>query len=92
MGDVVVFSSTGLDSDDSRRISRPPARMLSTEMQQVLKEISQIRDKVERIEQLIEERFIGIEDPLPDEIKAIEEYTKNETLEYTPLEETLKER
>jgi hypothetical protein len=66
--------------------------MSSAEMQQVLKEISQIRDKVERIEQLIEERFIGIEDPLPDEIKAIEEYTKNETLEYTPLEETLKER
>jgi len=39
-----------------------------------LEEIRALRATVERIEALLEERLIGIEEPLPDEIKAIEEY------------------
>jgi len=41
---------------------------------QLLEEIRALRATVERIEALLEERLIGIEEPLPDEIKAIEEY------------------
>ncbi len=39
-----------------------------------MEEIRALRATVERIEALLEERLIGIEEPLPDEIKAIEEY------------------
>ena len=59
-------------------------------MKEVLKEISLIRDKVERIEELIEERVVGSEEPLKDEVKAIEDYEKakeNATLELIRLEE-----
>ena len=59
-------------------------------MKEVLKEISLIRDKVERIEELIEERVVGSEEPLKDEVKAIKDYEKakeNATLELIRLEE-----
>ena len=62
--------------------------MTSTEMKEVLREISLIRDKMERIEELIEERVIGSEKPLKDEVKAIKEYEKekeDETLELERL-------
>ena len=39
-----------------------------------MEEIRALRATVERIEALLEERLIGIEEPLPDEIEAIEEY------------------
>lgn len=41
---------------------------------QLLEEIRALRATVERIEALLEERLIGIEEALPDEIEAIEEY------------------
>ena len=40
----------------------------------VLKEIRSIRELLEHIEAILEERLIGIEEPLPDEVEAIEEY------------------
>jgi hypothetical protein len=67
--------------------------MTSAEMKQVLREISLIRDKVERIEELIEERVIGSEKPMKDEVKAIKNYEdakKNGRLELEPLEDTRK--
>jgi len=67
--------------------------MTSAEMKEVLREISLIRDKVERIEELIEERVIGSENPLKDEVKAIKEYEKakkDETLELERLEDATK--
>jgi hypothetical protein len=67
--------------------------MTSAEMKEVLREISLIRDKVERIEELIEERVIGSEKPLKDEAKAIRDYEKAKkkaTLELERLEDTSK--
>lgn len=67
--------------------------MSSAEMKEVLREISLIRDKVERIEELIEDRVIGSDEPLKDEVKAIKDYEKakeNETLELVRLEEISK--
>ncbi|MEB3759600.1 MAG: hypothetical protein GSR81_01980 [Desulfurococcales archaeon] len=37
-------------------------------------ELRELRSILERIEALLEERLIGIEEPLPDEAKAIREY------------------
>jgi phage regulator Rha-like protein len=67
--------------------------MTSAEMKEVLREISLIRDKMERIEELIEERLIGSEKPLKDEVKAIREYEKAKgdgTLELERLEDSYK--
>jgi len=33
-----------------------------------------LRERVERLETLLEERLIGVEEPEPDEIEAIREY------------------
>jgi Na+-transporting methylmalonyl-CoA/oxaloacetate decarboxylase gamma subunit len=56
-----------------------------------LKEIKTIltilAKKVEGMNKLIEERLIGCEEPLPDEIKATKEYEaakKNKTVELIP--------
>jgi len=38
------------------------------------KELRELRTILERIETLLEERLIGIEEPLPDEAEAIREY------------------
>jgi hypothetical protein len=37
-------------------------------------EIRELRAILERIEALLEERLIGIDEPLPDEVEAIREY------------------
>jgi len=33
-----------------------------------------LRERVERLEALLEEKLIGVEEPEPDEVEAIEEY------------------
>jgi len=38
------------------------------------KELRELRAILEHIEALLEERLIGVEEPLPDEIDAIREY------------------
>jgi len=40
----------------------------------LLEEIRALREVLERIEALLEERLIGVEEPLPDEAEVIEEY------------------
>ncbi len=37
-------------------------------------EIRELKAILERIEALLEERLIGIDEPLPDEVEAIEKY------------------
>ena len=43
----------------------------------ILEEIRSLKEMLERIEALLEERLIGIEEPLPDEIEAIETYEED---------------
>jgi len=45
-------------------------------LKEVLKEVKLVREKVERLEELVEERLIGLEEPSEDEVKAIKEYLK----------------
>lgn len=47
-------------------------------------------ERMERIEELIENRLIGVDEPLPDEIEAIKEYVKakeSKGLQLVSLEE-----
>ena len=37
-------------------------------------EIRELKAILERIEALLEERLIGVDEPLPDEVEAIKEY------------------
>ena len=48
-------------------------------------ELRELRTILERIEALLEERLIGIEEPLPDEIKAIKEYENDKKKGKTKL-------
>ena len=59
------------------------------------KEVRLVREKVERLEELVEERLIGLEEPLGDEVKAIEEYVKAKekgSVELIPVEDVEKEK
>ena len=58
------------------------------------RELHELKSILERIEALLEERLIGIDDPLPDETEAIREYEndkKNRQIELFSLEEVLRE-
>ncbi|MCE4608782.1 MAG: hypothetical protein F7B11_01685 [Caldisphaeraceae archaeon] len=58
------------------------------------RELRELKSILERIEALLEERLIGIEEPLPDEAEAIREY-ENEKMkgkvELVDLEDVLRE-
>jgi len=59
----------------------------------ILEEIRSLKEMLERIEALLEERLIGIEEPLPDEVKAVEEYEeekKSGRIELVKLEDILR--
>ena len=59
----------------------------------ILEEIRAIREVLERIEALLEERLIGIEEPLPDEVEAIKEYEadkKSDRVKLVKLEDVLR--
>lgn len=43
----------------------------------LLDEIRELRAILEHIEALLEERLLGIDEPLPDEVEAIKEYETN---------------
>ena len=63
--------------------------MSSSTLKEVLKEVKLVREKVERLEELIEERLIGLEEPLKDEVEAIKEYKeakKKGNLKLIPIE------
>jgi len=62
----------------------------SSELEEVVKEIRALREKVERVEEIVEERLIGLEEPMEDEVKAIEsrlEAKKRGDLQLIPLED-----
>jgi len=64
-------------------------------LKEVLKEVRIVREKVERLEELVEERLIGLEEPLGDEVKAIKEYVKAKekgSVELIPVEDAEKEK
>jgi len=64
-------------------------------LKEVLKEVRLVREKVERLEELVEERLIGLEDPLEDEVEAIKEYVKAKekgSVELIPVEDVGKEK
>jgi len=50
--------------------------MSSNVLKEVLEEVKVVREKLERLEGLVEERLVGLEEPLKDEVKAIEEYNE----------------
>ncbi|BEP17749.1 hypothetical protein PYJP_11010 [Pyrofollis japonicus] len=60
----------------------------------ILEEIRSLKTILERIEALLEERLIGLEEPLPDEVKAIKEYENEKRsgkVELLRLEDIIKE-
>ena len=62
--------------------------MSNIDLKEVLKEVKLVRRKIERLENLVEERLVGSEPPLEDEVKAIAEYEaakKKKTIELVPL-------
>ena len=49
-----------------------------------------LRERIERLEALLENRLIGVEEPEPDEVEAIKEYTdakKEGKVSFIKLEE-----
>jgi hypothetical protein len=69
--------------------------MSSGALKEVLKEVRLVREKVERLEELVEERLIGLDEPLEDEVKAIKEYMRAKekgSLELVQVEGVRKER
>jgi hypothetical protein len=41
---------------------------------EILEQLRRLNDSVGRLEDLIEERLVGVEEPLPDEVEAIKRY------------------
>ncbi len=50
---------------------------INKERQQVYEEIRELKVILKRIEALLEERLLGIDEPLPDEVEAIKEYERD---------------
>ncbi len=64
--------------------------MSSGVLEEVLKEVRLVREKVERLEEIVEERLIGVEEPSEDEVKAVKAYMKAKEkgkVELLPLED-----
>jgi len=49
---------------------------MSSSIDVILNELRSIRERLDHIETLLEERLIGVEEPLPDEVEAIENYER----------------
>jgi len=63
-------------------------RMTEGDLKEVLKEVKLVRKKLERLEGLVEERRVGCEPPLADEVEATAEYEaakKKKTLDLVLL-------
>ncbi|MEM3612571.1 MAG: hypothetical protein QXQ85_01930 [Candidatus Bathyarchaeia archaeon] len=59
-------------------------------LEEVLKEVRLVREKVERLEEIVEERLIGVEEPSEDEVKAVKAYMKAKekgSVELLPFED-----
>ena len=65
------------------------------EFKEIRSLLLEINKKVEGLNELLEKRLIGYEEPLLDELKATKEYEaakKNKTLELVPWKKTKKGR
>jgi mRNA interferase RelE/StbE len=63
------------------------------ELKEIKAILTNLTKKVEGMNELIEERLIGCEEPLPDEIEATKEYEaakKNKTVEPIPWKKATK--
>ena len=68
-------------------------QMSGTDLKEVLKEVKLVRKKIEKLEELVEERLVGCEPPLEDEVEAITEYEtakKKKTVTLVPLKKAAK--
>jgi len=68
--------------------------MSSSVLDEVLREVKAIREKVEKVEEIVEERLIGVEEPSENEVKAIRGYLKAKdkgNIQLIPLEDVEKE-
>ena len=64
--------------------------MSSVSLETIHKELMSLYERMERIEELIEERLIGVDEPLADETTAIKKYIKakkDKSLQLFPLKE-----
>jgi len=64
--------------------------MTSSIEKEVLEELRKLREQVERIEALLEERLIGSEEPESDELEAIKKYEeakKNRDISFIMLKD-----
>ncbi|MHB8568407.1 MAG: hypothetical protein ACYC7D_15510 [Nitrososphaerales archaeon] len=64
-----------------------------SELSDLLKEIRSIRTSVDKVENIVEKRLIGVDTPSKDEAEAIKEYDRlkgRNATEYVPLEDALK--
>jgi hypothetical protein len=69
--------------------------MASSILDDVLREVKAIREKIEKVEEIVEERLIGVEEPSVDEKKAIGDYLKIKEkgeVQLVPLEDVEKEQ
>ena len=88
----------GLDKKVKAEVSDRYTRgcwMSSGTLKEVLNEVRLVREKVERLEELVEERLIGLEEPSEDEVKAVKEYLKAKekgSVELIPVEDFEKEK
>ena len=67
--------------------------MTEGDLKEVLKEVKLVRKKLERLEVIVEERLVGCESPLADEVEAVTEYEtakKKKTLNLVPLKDIAK--
>ena len=63
------------------------------EMSDILREIREIKSTVDKVENIVEKRLIGVVEPLADEQEAIESFKKlkrNRETDYVPLREALR--
>jgi hypothetical protein len=68
--------------------------MSSSILKEALEEVKLLREKVERLEELVEERLVGFEEPLENEVEAIKEYMKTKkkgSVELISIEDIEKE-
>ncbi|MCJ7609718.1 hypothetical protein MUP00_08645 [Candidatus Bathyarchaeota archaeon] len=71
------------------------AALASSVLDDVLREVKAIREKIEKVEEIVEERLIGVEEPSVDEKKAIGDYLKikeKAEVQLVPLEDVEKEQ
>ena len=64
-----------------------------SKLAELLKEIREMKTSVDKVENIVETRLVGVEPPLKDEVRAIQKYEdlkRKGNVEYIPLGEALK--